>query len=50
MGEIYENEQDVEKAMDFFERAADLFQAEEVTSTTNQCRLKVAQFAAQLEL
>lgn len=50
IGEIYENGQDVEKAMEFFERAADLFQGEEVTSTANQCRLKVAQFAAQLEL
>ncbi|KAH9287813.1 hypothetical protein KI387_031930, partial [Taxus chinensis] len=50
IGEIYENEQDFGKAMDYFERAADLFQGEEVNSTANQCQLKVAQCAAQLEL
>ncbi|GLJ53650.1 hypothetical protein SUGI_1144390 [Cryptomeria japonica] len=50
IGEIYENEQDFEKAMEFFERAADLYHGEEINSTANQCRLKVAQFASQLEL
>lgn len=50
IGEIYENEQDFEKAMEFFEQAADLFRGEEVNSTANQCRIKVAQFASQLEL
>ncbi|XP_077216047.1 alpha-soluble NSF attachment protein 2-like [Tasmannia lanceolata] len=49
IGELYEAEQDFEKAMDFFERSADLFQSEEVTTSANQCRQKVAQFAAQLE-
>ncbi|KAH0462524.1 hypothetical protein IEQ34_010099 [Dendrobium chrysotoxum] len=49
LAEIYEQEQDLEKAMDYFERAADLFQSEEVTTSANQCKQKVAQFAAQLE-
>ncbi|PKA53269.1 Alpha-soluble NSF attachment protein [Apostasia shenzhenica] len=49
LGEIYEQEQDLEKSIDFFERAADLFQSEEVTTSANQCKQKIAQFAAQLE-
>lgn len=49
LGELYEQEQNIEKAMDYFERAADLFQSEEVTTSANQCKQKVAQFAAQLE-
>ncbi|CAD5196709.1 unnamed protein product [Musa acuminata subsp. burmannicoides] len=49
LGELYEQEQNPEKAMDYFERAADLFQSEEVTTSANQCNQKVAQFAAQLE-
>ncbi|KAG6513480.1 alpha-soluble NSF attachment protein-like [Zingiber officinale] len=49
LGELYEQEQDLEKAIVYFERAADLFQSEEVTTSANQCNQKVAQFAAQLE-
>lgn len=49
IAEIYENEQELEKAVIWFEKAADLFQSEEVTTSANQCRQKVAQFAAQLE-
>lgn len=49
IAEIYENEQNLEQASVWFEKAADLFQSEEVTTSANQCRLKVAQFAAQLE-
>ncbi|KAM0946710.1 putative NSF attachment protein [Dioscorea sansibarensis] len=49
LGEIYEQEQNFDKAIDYFERAADLFQSEEVTTSANQCKQKVAQFAAQLE-
>ncbi|XP_058110512.1 alpha-soluble NSF attachment protein-like [Magnolia sinica] len=49
IGELYETEQDFERSMDYFERAADLFQSEEVTTSANQCKQKVAQFAAQLE-
>ncbi|KAG6509750.1 alpha-soluble NSF attachment protein-like [Zingiber officinale] len=49
LGELYEQAQDLEKAIVYFERAADLFQSEEVTTSANQCNQKVAQFAAQLE-
>ncbi|KAL0905053.1 hypothetical protein M5K25_027225 [Dendrobium thyrsiflorum] len=49
IGDIYEQEQNLEKSMDYFERAADLFLSEEVTTSVNQCKQKVAQFAAQLE-
>jgi alpha-soluble NSF attachment protein len=46
---LYEAEQNFEQSINFFERAADLFQSEEVTTSANQCKQKVAQFAAQLE-
>ncbi|XP_038893428.1 alpha-soluble NSF attachment protein 2-like [Benincasa hispida] len=49
IAELYESEQDIEQAIDYFEKAADLFQNEEVTTSANQCKQKVAQFAAQLE-
>ncbi|PON83245.1 NSF attachment protein [Trema orientale] len=49
IAELYESEQNIEKAIDFFEKAADFFQNEEVTTSANQCKQKVAQFAAQLE-
>ncbi|CAL9158625.1 unnamed protein product [Musa hybrid cultivar] len=49
LGELNEQEQNLENAMDYFERAADLFQSEEVTTSANQCKQKVAQFAAQME-
>ena len=49
IAELFESEQDIEQAIDYFEKAADLFQNEEVTTSANQCKQKVAQFAAQLE-
>ncbi|PON79077.1 NSF attachment protein [Parasponia andersonii] len=49
IAELYESEQNIEKAIEFFEKAADFFQNEEVTTSANQCKQKVAQFAAQLE-
>ncbi|KAE8707638.1 Alpha-soluble NSF attachment protein [Hibiscus syriacus] len=49
IAELYESEQNIEQAMDYFEKAADFFQNEEVSSSANQCKLKVAQFAAQIE-
>lgn len=49
IAELYELEHNFEQAMVYFERAAELFQSEEVTTSANQCRQKVAQFAAQLE-
>lgn len=35
--------------MEFYEKAADLYSGEEANSTGNQCRLKVAEYAAELE-
>ncbi|KAJ8506813.1 hypothetical protein OPV22_007699 [Ensete ventricosum] len=49
LGELNEQEHNLENAMEYFEQAADLFQSEEVTTSANQCKQKVAQFAAQLE-
>ncbi|PSS33268.1 Alpha-soluble NSF attachment protein [Actinidia chinensis var. chinensis] len=49
IAELYEADQSFEKAIVYFERAVDLYQSEEVTSTANQLRQKIAQFAAQLE-
>ncbi|KAL6126812.1 hypothetical protein ACLB2K_074857 [Fragaria x ananassa] len=49
IAELYESEQNIEKAIDFYEKAADFFQNEEVTTAANTCKLKVAQFAAQIE-
>jgi alpha-soluble NSF attachment protein len=48
LGEMYEQDQDLEKAMDFFDRAVDLFISEDGTTSANQCRQRVAQIAAQL--
>ena len=47
IGELYELEKNIQQAMDYYERSADLFQSEEVTTSANQCKQKVAQFAAQ---
>ncbi|XP_010264488.1 PREDICTED: alpha-soluble NSF attachment protein-like [Nelumbo nucifera] len=49
IAELYELEQNFEQAIIFFDRSAEFFQSEESSSAANQCRLKVAQFAAQLE-
>ncbi|KAF9620236.1 hypothetical protein IFM89_010971, partial [Coptis chinensis] len=49
IGELYETEQDLLQAIAYLERAADLFSSEEVTTSANQCKQKVAQLAAQLE-
>lgn len=49
IAELYESEQNIEQATVYFEKAADFFQNEEVTTSANQCKQKVAQYAAQLE-
>ncbi|MED6107855.1 hypothetical protein PIB30_018139 [Stylosanthes scabra] len=49
IAELYESEQNIEQAVIYFEKSADFFQNEEVTTTANQCKQKVAQYAAQLE-
>ncbi|KAF5819261.1 putative NSF attachment protein [Helianthus annuus] len=49
IAELYEQEQNLEQAIAFYDKAADLFQGEEVTTSANQCKQKIAQFSAQLE-
>jgi alpha-soluble NSF attachment protein len=50
IAEIYETELvDLEKAIAAYEQAADWFQGEESKTSANNCLLKVALFAAQLE-
>ncbi|XP_074276540.1 alpha-soluble NSF attachment protein 2 isoform X2 [Silene latifolia] len=49
IAEIYEGDQNLEQAILWYEKAADLFQSEEVSTSANQCRQKIAQYAAQLE-
>lgn len=49
IAELYESEQNIEQAVVYFEKSADFYQNEEVTTSANQCKQKVAQFAAQLE-
>lgn len=49
IAEVCEQEQNLEQAMHYYDKAADLFQSEEVTSSANQCKQKIAQFAGQLE-
>eukprot|EP00252_Welwitschia_mirabilis_P012235 TRINITY_DN2717_c0_g2_i1.p1 TRINITY_DN2717_c0_g2~~TRINITY_DN2717_c0_g2_i1.p1 ORF type:complete len:290 (-),score=86.14 TRINITY_DN2717_c0_g2_i1:364-1233(-) len=49
IGETYESEENLESALEYYDKAAELFKGEEVTATANQCLLKVAQLAAQLE-
>jgi alpha-soluble NSF attachment protein len=49
IGEIYQQEQDLEKATDYLERAADLFDSEGQSSQSNSIKQKVAEISAQLE-
>lgn len=50
IAEMYENEaNDLQRAVQHYEQAADYFKGEESTSSANKCMLKVAQYAAQLE-
>ncbi|KVI12079.1 alpha-soluble NSF attachment protein-like [Cynara cardunculus var. scolymus] len=49
IAELYEQEQNLEQAIVYYDKAADLFQGEEVTTSANQCKQKIAQFSAQLE-
>ncbi|XP_040985645.1 alpha-soluble NSF attachment protein 2-like [Juglans microcarpa x Juglans regia] len=49
IAELYESEHNIEQAIVYFEKSADFFENEEVTTSANQCKQKVAQFAAQLE-
>ncbi|CAM6013810.1 unnamed protein product [Sphagnum balticum] len=49
IADIYEKEENVQRAMEYYEKAAELYSGEGIDSTANQCKIKVAQFAAQLE-
>lgn len=49
IGDIFETEENLEQAIVWYDKAADLFQSEEVTTSANQNRQKVAQYSAQLE-
>ncbi|XP_021761021.1 alpha-soluble NSF attachment protein 2-like [Chenopodium quinoa] len=49
VGELYEQLRDLEEAIKYFKRAADLFQGEAATTSASQCKQKVAQFSAQLK-
>ncbi|XP_055598318.1 alpha-soluble NSF attachment protein, partial [Uranotaenia lowii] len=50
IAEMYENEaNDLNRAVQHYEQAADYFKGEESTSSANKCMIKVATYAAQLE-
>jgi len=49
VGELQEAEGNLEEAMGAFQTAADYYNGEESTSSANQCLLKVAGFAAQMQ-
>ncbi|KAH7373112.1 hypothetical protein KP509_17G037800 [Ceratopteris richardii] len=49
IAETYEKEEAFAESMDFYEKAAELYEGEDSTSQASQCKLKVAQFAAVLE-
>ncbi|CAL9236323.1 unnamed protein product [Arabidopsis halleri] len=49
IAEYYESDQNIKQAITYFEKAAEFFQSEEVASSANQCKLKIAQYAAQLQ-
>ena len=49
IAELYESEQNISQAVAYYEKSADFFENEEVNTSANQCKQKVAQFSAQLE-
>ncbi|XP_061351691.1 alpha-soluble NSF attachment protein 2-like [Gastrolobium bilobum] len=49
IAELYESEQNIEQAVVYYEKSADFYENEEVQTSANQCKQKVAQFSAQLE-
>jgi alpha-soluble NSF attachment protein len=49
IGDLYELEQNSDKAIMYFEKAADYFEFQESNSLANKCKLKVAEISAQLE-
>ncbi|KAJ0808842.1 putative NSF attachment protein [Helianthus annuus] len=49
IAELYEQEQNLEQVIAYYDKTANLFQGEEVTTSANKCKQKIAQFSAQLE-
>ncbi|KAF9676985.1 hypothetical protein SADUNF_Sadunf08G0060300 [Salix dunnii] len=49
IAELYESDANIEKSMENYNKAADFFQNEDVTTSANQCKQKVAEFSARLE-
>lgn len=49
IGELYELDQDIEHAKSYFERAAEQYEHGDASTSMIQCKLKVAQFSAQLQ-
>ncbi|KAJ6690098.1 hypothetical protein OIU85_006385 [Salix viminalis] len=49
IAELYESDANIEKSMEYYDKAADFFQNEDVTTSANQCKQKVAEFSARLE-
>lgn len=48
IAELQEKQDNKEVAIEFYQQAGDLFAGEESTADANKCRLKVAQFSAEL--
>ncbi len=48
IAELQEKQDNKEVAIEFYTQAGDLFAGEESTADANKCRLKVAQFSAEL--
>eukprot|EP00164_Ancoracysta_twista_P000145 GFYU01000214.1.p1 GENE.GFYU01000214.1~~GFYU01000214.1.p1 ORF type:complete len:292 (+),score=69.57 GFYU01000214.1:25-900(+) len=48
IAELYEGENDLERAIENYNHAADFFEGEDSTSSANTCLLKVALYSAQL--
>ena len=49
IGEMYESNNDSEKCVKHFQKAADYFMGEDSSAAANQCLLKVAHFNALME-
>eukprot|EP00227_Mantoniella_beaufortii_P013535 CAMPEP_0197575360 /NCGR_PEP_ID=MMETSP1326-20131121/786_1 /TAXON_ID=1155430 /ORGANISM="Genus nov. species nov., Strain RCC2288" /LENGTH=294 /DNA_ID=CAMNT_0043138117 /DNA_START=31 /DNA_END=915 /DNA_ORIENTATION=+ len=49
VGELYEKEEKLEQSCEAYMQAADLYSGEEVSTTANNCKLKVAELSATLE-
>ncbi|KAK7294799.1 hypothetical protein RJT34_17695 [Clitoria ternatea] len=49
IGELYERNQEIEHAKSYFEKAGEHFEHEDATTSVIQCKIKVAQFSAQLQ-